>query len=99
MKIVTESIHTINDHDFDTAASKFMKARPELAKFLEKGVRYSSVAVNEWSNDSSHRFRVRAKKYVVDAERKYAPRAGEILNWLCCEGEIPEGEYCIKVCW
>jgi len=62
--------------------------------------------LEEVSNDTSYRFDVSKKPIVSGAEKAKLKGgayemycAGEVLDCLCEDGFIEEGEYLINVCW
>lgn len=66
------------------------------------GVRYESVAMNEWNNYSSYEITVTPKeiseKEVQELLKEHYEIDG-ILDYLCYKGILEAGEYVIKVFW
>lgn len=84
----------------------------ELEKLVKEKLGYKDYnfgAVQECGNDSSHQFTVEKEfeDEEYDQETIEQWEKGEfvnysngiILNKLCKEGHIPEGNYLVTVCW
>ena len=82
----------------------------ELERFIKSvyGQTYDFVSDMEANNDSEHTFSVKQRAFsewdAKDLEQfkttgKIGYRAHLLLDDLCNQGLIPEGEYLITVCW
>ncbi len=66
------------------------------------GVKYESVAMNEWNNYSSYEITVTPKEISEKEVREAFQEHYEIdviLDYLCHKGILEAGEYVIKVFW
>ncbi len=96
MNYTTKIIREVDYISLDDAITEFLKS-----KGLDK--RYESVAYEEWSNYESHSFSVQAKasegeiKEIMEGKLHY--KTQDILNWMCAEGKIEEGEYLVSINW
>lgn len=82
----------------------------EMERFIKECTGHDAeiVAIEEWGNDSQHRFRVDGKLEMYEKKdwTKFK-ETGEastfglqaILNGLCSEGKLDKGTYLITVCW
>ena len=76
-------------------ATKYVEAKVKLEKALEKLEDY-----NEWSNDEEHSFSVKEKLSDYTSSRELDDMSTDcILNLMCSEGYIEEGEYLVSVSW
>ena len=100
MKIETKITHHVNYNDLDRAINEFLKKKGCVKKF-------EFVAHEEMSNDSSKEFNIghydwavpdeKKKKEIIDGKLSW--RTSCILEWMHEEGEIPFGNYVVKVSW
>lgn len=82
----------------------------EVEQLIQRvyGVEYETVASEEWSNDSQHRFTVEKKpldRWEQESFDSWKAGNGEsyilgsILQDLCNRGHLEPGKYLITVCW
>jgi hypothetical protein len=84
----------LNYSDVDEAVSEF------LSEQFGREIYYESAAVEEWSNDSRHRFNVEMEEPDdFDMECGELMSLGSILNWMCAKGKIDAGAYLVTVSW
>lgn len=98
MKIETKITHHVDYNDLDKAINEFLKKKGCLKTF-------EFVDVEEMSNDSSKEIDVGEYDWAIpDNDDKESILSGEyntsdILEWMYEEGEIPLGNYVVKVSW
>ena len=98
MKIKTQTIHTVDYNDFESAVNEFFGMED-----------YSFVASEEASNYSSYDYTCTGEgadsyeaKRLTDwlcGDTYQPPSPTTLLNRMAAEGAIPTGEYLIKVSW
>lgn len=82
----------------------------ELERFIKEctGHDINVVAMEEWGNDSQHRFHVDGKLNDYDREQweNFKKTGSEesfclryILDGLCSEGKLEKATYLVTVCW
>lgn len=99
MKVNKKTIFEVNYNDLDKAVTEFLKSKGiNCGKYG-----YECMDKNEWGNDESHGFNVKKQKLDSYDEsgltENRIPGLYGILNWMCLEGMIEEGEYLVDVCW
>lgn len=100
MKIDTRISHHVDYNDLDNAINEFLKKKGCLKTF-------EFVADHEMSNDSSKEFTIGKYDFSIPSEKdkqdilngKFSWKASDILEWMHEEGEIPFGNYVVKVSW
>ena len=80
----------------DRAITTFLKSKNYSEKNFDK-YGYESVAENEWSNDQSHTFYVTPEVPIDNDIGRMSTRT--ILNWMCAENLMEQGDYLVDVSW
>ena len=74
-------------------------------KFPELEIQeYEMVAEQEWGNDEEHTADVKPKlpdQYYMNRMKKgnFSFELFNILDWMCYEGKLEEGDYLISISW
>jgi hypothetical protein len=100
MKIETKITQHVDYNDLDDAINEFLKKKGCLKTF-------EFVSDHEMSNDSSKEFTIGKYDFSIPSEAdkkeilngRFSWKAGKILEWMHHEGEIPLGNYVVKVSW
>jgi len=94
-----KTVIEVDVREVDTAITDFLRSKNYSDKnlyFHKYG--YECIAENEWSNYQSHAFTVTPETPEDPADIE-GLSTGEILNWMCAEGLIKQGEYLVDVFW
>lgn len=90
-----KTVVEIEVYDLDKEITEFLKSKGYQEKnFVKYG--YESVAENEWCNYQHHTFTVEPEPHSL-GEGDLS--TGEILDWMCAEGQIEAGKYLVSVFW
>lgn len=97
LKSTTETVIRVEYYDLDSFIQQITNQD------------FECVAIEEWENDSEHRFIVSGKLTTMDLNSWGLFKTGKlsggvmpvycILNGLCLDGHIPAGTYLIRVSW
>lgn len=93
------SVTKIDYYDLDECITSFLKEKGYSEKNFNK-YGYQCIAENEWCNYQSHSFTVKPKMPTsADLEDLGGLSTGELLDYMCAEGNVEAGEYLVEIFW
>jgi hypothetical protein len=98
MNYTTKIIREVDYKEINKAITNFLKL-----KEIPLREDYQCVAEEEWSNYESHSIDIEAEADEDEIEQirkgKFMYQTNNILNWMCAEGLVEEGEYLVSINW